>query len=255
MSIIMPDADEPVFEGLVPANAPQTPPPAEELPPAAEDTPPAEPDMFPRDYVEELRQEAAKYRTQLRDYEQKFDGYTDEERSALLDYVYLTRQAEAGNEEAARQLQEMFGEQDETPAPEPVQQFDEETFRRLAREEAERLVAEQAQAQAQQQAVQNVQTRAKELGYEAGTEDYVLLMKFANDVDPADNPDLIAAGHEKVQAYKQAIIDAHLAQIQAQNDQIPVQPTTPGVAPSQATPPRTFEEARQALHERLLRGT
>lgn len=227
-----------------------TAPPVVEDEPAPEPDP--EPDMFPRDYVEELRREAAEWRTKYQGYNQRFDGYTEDEREALLDYMFHARRAEAGDPESIQWLNEMFGPDDDPGIPDqaPQPQFDEETFRQLAREEAARLVAEQQAQAAQVQAVQTVQSRAQELGYEVGSGDYILLLKYANEVD-ADDP--IQAGHDKVQAYKQQIIQQHLASIQAQNDQVPTIPRGGSQAPSQAQAPRTFAEARQAMHERLTR--
>lgn len=245
------DDEEELGLGPAPAEAViETAPPVVEDEPAVEPDP--EPDMFPRDYVEELRREAAEWRTKYQGYNQRFDGYTEDEREALLDYMFHARRAEAGDPESIQWLNEMFGAEDDDPGiPEPPQpQFDEATFRQLAREEAARLVQEQQAQAAQVQAVQTVQTRAQELGYEVGSDDYILLLKYANEVE-ADDP--IQAGHDKVQAYKQQIIQQHLASIQAQNDQIPSIPRDGGQAPSQATAPRTFAEARQAMHERLTR--
>ena len=242
--IIIPDSDD-TFEGLEPAASIAEVEAA--VAPEVVETSAPEPDMFPRAYVEELRQDAARYRTQYREMESKFDGYTEDERAALLDYIHLIRRAESGDAEAEAQLAEMFEEEQE---PEPIQQFDEETFRRLAREEATRLVQEQSAVQAQQAAVQGVQSRATELGYTVGSEDYILLLKFANEVQ-SDDP--ISDGHAKVQAYKQSIIDAHLKAIQSQNAGVATQPVTNGAAPTNIDEPKTFEAARNALHERLTR--
>lgn len=247
----MPDRPEFVDESEDLGPDPVAPEP-EPLPPAAQEDPepePApEPDMFPRDYVEELRREAAEWRTKYQSFNQKFDGYAEDEREALLDYVWHTRRAEAGDPDSIAWLNELFA--DETPAADEPPQFTEETFRQLAREEAARLVAEQNAQQAQIQAVQGVQSRAQDLGYEIGSDDYILLLKYANE---ADTEDPIAAGHERVQAYKQHIIDQHLQAIQSQNAGVPTLPRDNGQAPSQAQAPRTFEEARNALHERLIR--
>lgn len=231
-----------------PEQAPEPVEAAVEAPVVEEpETAPAEPDVFSRDYVEGLRRENAQWRTQLRTYEEKLDGYTADEKAALLDYIYLTRRAESGDEEAAAQLAELMGETEEE---EPVTQFDEATFRQLAREEAARLVEEQQAEQARIQGIQGVQSKAEELGYVVGSDDYILLLKYANEVE-SDDP--LAAGHEKVQAYKKAIIDQHLKAIQAQNEQVGTQPVASGAAPSNIKTPTDFRAAREAFHERLSR--
>jgi hypothetical protein len=244
--IIIPESDD-VFEGLEPAASITETEAVQQPEVAAEPEATPEPDMFPRSYVEELRKESAQYRTQYREMESKFDGYTEDERAALLDYIHLIRKAESGDPEAEAALQEMFAEEQE---PEPIQTFDEATFRALAREEAARLVQEQTAQQAQVQAVQGVQARATELGYTVGSEDYILLLRFANE---ANSEDPIGDGHAKVAAYKQSIIDQHLKAIQNQNAGVATPTATNGAAPTAINEPKTFEDARNSLHERLTR--
>jgi len=244
--------DEP-FHGLEPASEPmQTPDAAPAGQPASQ-----EPDTFDRAYVDELRQESARYRTQLREVESYFDGYSAEERSALGQYLQLSRAAEQGDPEAIQILNDLLGEDDQVADTSndwatdgPV--IDEDYLRELARQEAEQLYTQGRWEQDQQQAVLNVQQTAEKMGYQQNSDDYVLLLKYANDLDPAEHPDLLAAADQQVKAYRQSIIDAYIGQKTGQADG-PRTPQGNGAAPSLAQPPRTMAEARQALHERLVR--
>lgn len=244
--------DEP-FQGLEPASTPNsTPDPA---PAQQADT--QEPDTFDRSYVEELRREAAGYRTQLREMESYFDGYTPEERDALGQYLQLSRAAEQGDPEAIAILNELFDDgqgyddgqiDDQLASP----TLDENYLREVARQEAYDLYMQEQAQRDQAQAVAQVQSTAEQMGYQQGSEDYILLLKFANDLDPAEHSDLLAAADQQVKAYKQQIIDQYINEKQQQADG-PRMPQSNGAAPNLAQPPRTLAEARQALHDRLTR--
>jgi len=240
--------DEP-FQGLEPAATPDmTPDPA----PAASQS---EPDTFDRAYVEELRREAAGYRTRLREVESYFDGYTEEERDALGQYLQLSRAAEQGDPDAIQILEELFAGDDDggyDEEPDEGFQFDEDYFRTLARQEAEFLYQQESAHRAQVEAVQGIQQRAEQMGYQQGSEDYILLLKFANDLDPDEHSDLLASADQQVKAYRQQIIDSYISEKQQQASG-PRTPQSNGAAPNLGQPPRTLAEARQALHDRLVR--
>lgn len=249
MSNLIDNTPEEPFAGLEPATTPDPAPQA-----AQADSQP-EPDMFDRAYVEELRREAAGYRTRLREVESYFDGYTDEERDALGQYLQLSRAAEQGDPEAIQILEELFSSEyddgDEYDDSETFE-FDEDYFRTLARQEAEFLYQQEEAQRAQVEAVQSIQSRAEQMGYKQGSEDYILLLKFANDLDPSEHSDLLSSADQQVKAYRQQIIDSYIAGKQQQADG-PRTVQSNGSAPNLAQPPRTLAEARQALHDRLTR--
>ena len=224
-SLILPDEPEGGFVAPEPAAAPIVEAPVE--PPAAEV---AEPDTFDRAYVEELRKEAAGYRTRAKRYEEAFDGYDDETREAFLEYARLSYAAQNGDAEAMAQLQEFMGEEEpvapEMPAIDPV-----EAARIAAREETERVLSEREQRAAQAEAVSNVQAAAKDMGYDLTSADYVLLMRFANDPEVISLDDPMAEAHNRVQAYHQSIVEQHLAAKSAQTDGTPAVQTSVGAAP------------------------
>ena len=245
-NLIDSSSDDQHFSGPEPAATPAYTP---------EDTAaPQEPDTFDRAYVEELRREAAGYRTQLREMESVFDGYTPEERDALGQYLQISRLAEQGDPEAIAVLEELFGGEDEDYGDEfgyEKQGLSEDDLREIARQEAYDLFSQEQAVIAEQQAVYDIQQRAEQMGYEQGSDDYILLLKYANELDPSENPDLLAAADQQVKAYRQQIINAYIAEKQGSGG--PLTPTMPGSAPNLAQPPRTLAEAREALHQRLMR--
>lgn len=259
MSLVEPGQDRTIGpDPVTPAQFDATPDPvvlsAEVTTPEA-DAP--EPETFDREYVHGLREEAAGWRTKLREQEARFEGVDEETITALVEFARLSKAAESGDADALAQLNEMMGE--DAPAdPAPVQEFTEERFRQLAREEAERLVTEQSQAQQQEAAVRGIVTKAESLGYTQGSEDYILLMRAANAADPAEHQDVLAFADTQVKAYKQSILDAYLAEKETATDGSP-QLTQPGAAPTTAKLPwddtmtskQRFEAVRHSLHERL----
>lgn len=266
-SLISPDApDEPVGPEPVATPEPPAPPPAAELPPDPD------PDTFSREYVQDLRQENAKYRTRARAYEEAFDGYDDDTQTAILEWVRLQRLASEGDADAAAQLEEMFGGDDEAPASpasaslpsEPAPQYlTMDQARELFREEMGQI----EQARAQQDGVNQVIARARDLGYEPGNEDtppspdYILLMQFANRPDVIDQPDAMAAADALVKEYKAAIVAEHVGKKEKQADTTPAI-SQPGAAaqPDHSTRPWTddmseaqrFAAVRAAAEARML---
>lgn len=241
------------------AEAPVEAPVAPSEPPQADAAPP-DPDMFPRDYVEELRRENAKWRTRTQQYEQAFDGYDDDTRQQLLTYFQLAKRAEAGDTAAQQELQAWLGDDDDDignddDLPPMSRQEYEEFVREAARQEAERLLTEREAYQSQQAAVEGVRTVAEQMGYEHGSPDYILLLKFANELDPAEHPDLLAAAHQQVEAYHDSILErknqAYLAQKEADTLAAPKVAAQGGNPDLSAGPPRTFAEARARMDERL----
>lgn len=237
------------------------PTPEPEPAPTADAAP--DPDMFPRDYVEELRRENAKYRTRAQQYEQAFDGYDDDTRTQLLTYFQLAKRAESGDQDAQRELNEWLAddEPDDTPdddgpdfsrmTPAEFVEFQ----RELAREEAQRLYDAREQHTQQIAAVEGVRATAEQMGYDPSSPDYILLLKFANELDPAEHPDLLAAAHAQVEAYHESILERRNADYLAKKERDTV--ASPRVASQggspdlSAGPPKTFAEARARMDERF----
>lgn len=222
-----------------------------------------EPDVFDRDYVEKLRRENAKWRTQAQEYNEVFGDLDDEDKAAWFQIVQLANQ---GDPEALQYLGQALGfVPDETPAEEPVDQpqyLTAEQAREIARQETQELLAQQEQVRSQAQQIETIQSRAKnDFGIEPGSDDYVLLLHRANQIDPNETPDgdLLAAAHAQLQAEKQAQWDQFIASKEGEAANSPTTLTGAGVAPSTAKLPydsnmtmnEKFAAVRNSLHERL----
>lgn len=209
------------------------------------------PDVFPREYVESLRRENAKYRTRAQQYEQAFSGYDDEQREALLTYIQLSAAAQRGDKEAAAQLRAWFGEDTDEIVEVPADPV--EAARQVAREEAQRLLAEREAEAERERAITAIRERAEQLGYKPDSEEYVLLLKYANTPEAANTDDPLAYGDEMVKSYRQRIIDEYIASVERRGEgprlaDLGVSPKVP------VEPPRSFAEARERMRERLQAG-
>lgn len=229
----------------------------------ADAQPDPEPKVFDEAYVKELRAENAKWRTQLREREAIFDGLEPEEVAQLAEWGRLSKQAEAGDQDALARLNEMLGTDDEPePTPQPVQ-FDEAKFRQLAREEAEAIAEEKEKVRQ----VNEVMGMARGWGFETqrgqkGFDRYQRLCYIAaNEIDTSTlgNRHLMEAAKEKLEAdeadWKQQVIEEYLANKGARTDTSPLTPTGSGVAPAPAPrQAKSWAEARDMLRERLSAG-
>ena len=223
----------------------------------ADAQPTTEPKVFDEAYVKELRAENAKWRTQLRELESEFEGIDPEERRTLAEFARLSRAAEAGDEQAAQQLNELLGVdagEAQAPAQPATPTFDEAHYRRIAAEEAARIADERDQQRSAKEGVAQVISRAEALGYKHGSEDYILLMRAANSIDPntLDDPStLLVEGDKLVKAYKQQIVEEYLAGKGTRADTSLAVPTGGSAPAHQVEAPKGWADARERLHERL----
>lgn len=148
-------------------------------------------DTFDRAYVEELRAEAAKYRTSLRPYEAAFGDFNQHEKEFLFGMLKALNQ---DPKEGAKQFRDMaknvlqddfYADLEDIPQPEPQEEAgsDEEqegedqvslTPEQLkaeldAREEAQRKAAEEAAMQAE---IEAVYKEIEDAGFERGTPEF-----------------------------------------------------------------------------------
>jgi hypothetical protein len=245
-SLIQPNIPE---EPIGPEPAPAPPPPAA--------TPP-EPDTFDRTYVEDLRREAAGYRTRAKAYEEAFEGYEDEQRDAFLEYAKLLHRSENGDQEATQILEEMFGGEDDTPPDEPEQQYAPEPvdYQAMARQAAEEVFQRYEQQRVNDEGVAAVRKAGEDLGYKFGSEEYILFVRGANEAvnRREDNP--LVAGENAVKAYHQRIIDEYLAAKGGQADSSLAVPSGGGTAPNMSTRPydnnQSDTQKWQAVRESAL---
>lgn len=248
-------------ETAITPEAPAAPPaaPAQEAPStSAAPAAPAEADpfdnaevqTFDRSYVTRLRQEAAERRTAVRTYEDAFSAYTPEQRDGWLALASKLAADDPSSQAEAAQImlevaQGILGpgsitETPETPSGEP--DLGEKQF--LTNEQLEAKLAERERQAAIDAEVKKVQEEVSELGYKEGTADYQDLMWRAVNQHGHD----LKAAHEARQAERQAIIDAYLADVEANGGL-----TVPrnGQSGRQPSPITDFKAARASVEARI----
>lgn len=260
------DPDPGAAPDPAPVADPASPPPEGVVDPGADPATPAaeptEPKVFDEKYVGELRDEAANWRTKLRETEESytpfkevFDGVDPDARDAVLEMAktLIADPENAGPAELIRVAKLLTGDRfDEVAASlEKPKYLTAEEAAEVARKERE--AAEEARAQ--KEAIEQVHTRAKELGYKEDTPEIAMLYWFASRETNAD----LDEAHAKVQAFRQQAVDETVQQIRETNEGYP--PATGAVGEPSAQPaegPKSFEEARNRLTSRLnkaLSGT
>lgn len=256
----VPPADAPPPEGDAPppaGDAPDAPPPADSAPP--------EPggwldslDPEGQGYVRGLRDEAAENRVKYRELEQSFTPYkevfgdVDEgTRDAVLGMArtLISDPEDAGPKELLRVAKYLTGDKFDDvlkALDEPEYLTPEQMEARLEAREREK-----DEERKRKEAIASVEKQAADLGYPEDGPDRSMLYFYATNETDGD----LEKAHEKVLAWKQAVIDGHVAEVKSVNDGYPPQSSGAGTPPAEsATKPKTLAEARAAAEARLERA-
>ena len=222
-----------------------------------------------RPLVEDLRQEAAKYRTRYAPFRDAFDGYTEDEVRWVLHVFNTMKKDEVAAAKMLRDLSyDMLGSDWETDAPwqSPDESTEEDEVADPTKEQTEaaasvgvskdelmELLDQHRRKTEEDQVIRELHAEARTLGYEPGTPDYNILVQAAI---ARTNGDLFAAAQLVspitgigVEAEDEGEADAPAAPA----PKFP--PTTPGGngAPAPISPesPKNLAEARDAF-EKLI---
>lgn len=234
-------ADDETPEAPAEAEAPVEAPAEAEAPVEAEAPAVEQEDTFDRKYVEEVRQEAAKYRTRAKPFEEAFDGYDDEDREALLGLVKELRlNPQAGGARLIDAARQILGDEFDTILNDP-------TPKALTKEDLDKEFKAREERAAQEQAVLDLEKEARELGYENGTADQALLYWFAHNETSGD----LKAAHEKIGGARQAVIDQYLAEKGQDGESFPAPISAGSGSTDDQGPAKDLGGARARLLERL----
>lgn len=232
----------PVSEASTPVEIPEAPAAEAELPAG---------DTFPREYVEKLRRENATYRDRSKKYNEVFEGYEPEAIEEWLSLATTLKENPAAAADRFGELAEAIRNQYADPNSaaadaavaeaglEGVEAAAEED-RPLTRKELDAIFAEREQKAELQRRVAQIELDATGLGYEKGSDQYDELLFIASRLPNGSIQD----AHARMEAKKQAVIDAYIAQLNG----APA-PKVPGNGAPQSgeTSYKTFEEANSAL--------
>ena len=195
-------------------------------------------------YLERLKKEAISHRLRAKEIAQQFDPWKDAVDGWEEDQAEAVRQllaaAKAGDTDTVMAILgiETPGTPEPTPPAAPP-----EASAGITLADVERLLAEREQKAKLEADIKAIEEQVGALGYEKGSNDYVLLFKIANE---ETNFDLNAA-HEKVQAWKQSLVDQFVTQ--KANGATP--PPAQGGPPGGERQIETLEDAKQAALARF----
>ena len=201
-------------------------------------------DKFDRGYVEKIRGEAAKYRTEYAPFRDAFDGYESEDRDALL---ALAKELQENPDAAARRMLEasraIAGDKfdDWLNGAEPEYLTPDVLEARLAEREAK---------QRQEAEVAAIQREAVELGYQENSPDHAKLFWIAANQTNGD----LKAADAAIKAERQSIIDAYVAEVREKGSGFPATPTQVTGTPSnqgENNTPRTLRDASDRFRDRM----
>lgn len=218
-------------------------------------------DTFPREYVEKTRAEAAKWRTQFREIDGAFEGYTPEEKTRFLELAgKLASDPESAYEEfvgvterLAKQLGKETKVAEETPTPEAAPEAGPAALDAAAIEKivSDRLAAERAEVQ-QQTEVERTFAEAEALDpayKDKAAKAHLFAVATENGTD-------LAGAHEIITGQLNAVIEQAIEEYReglrtgkAHAPRLPVGDPTAGTEVKGQ--PKTLEEARKRGEERM----
>lgn len=212
-------------------------------------------DKFDRSYVEKLRRESAGYRERAKRYQEAFDGYDDVAVDEWLDYAKSLRADPRGTAQRMADLANGILDAYNDPADpnhaaavKAVEDgsLDEKTAKLMTEDDYKRLRAAERVEDERRDTVRKIESQARDLGYEVGSKSYKRLLSEAMELPDGS----IAKAHENLQAERQSIIDAYVAEKgQPAGRRLPSQMGTASTEP--ATELKTWGDSRKALEDFL----
>lgn len=206
-------------------------------------------------HVKGLRDESASYRvkardleTQVKPYQEVFEGVDPAARDAVLQMakVLVNDPENAGPKELIRVARALVGDRFD----DVVKSLDEPQY--LTPDQLEAQLAEReakaAEERERREALESVEKESRELGYEDDTPDKTMLFFYAYKHTDGD----LQAAHAKVQEFKQSVIDGYVQSVKEGNSSFPAVSgaVVPGAA-DPAEPAKTLEEAGSRVRARL----
>lgn len=194
-----------------------------------------------RKYIESLRSESARYRQRGQRYNDVFDGYEEDAVNEWLELATTLKNDPKAAAERFQTIAQAILEAEQASAP-PVDHASEaEGEVPLTRAQFDQLMKEREAAQDLQRRTMQIELDAKTLGYTPGSDDYDELLYNASRLPNGS----IQEAHAKLQAKKQAVIDAYVASLGARP--APTVPDPNGSPASGERKLKSFDEANSAL--------
>lgn len=234
------EAPEPV-EASVPETPAETAAPVEASAPVETAAPAetAEPKVFDADYVRELREEAARYRTRSKPWLEAFDGIDESDQEVFRGLAKMYREdPAAAAKEMARLAQGLLGDVEVPASTAPTAGEKLSPYMTKADFDALR---EQERIEA---ATRAIEAQASDLGYAIGTPKYQYLLATAK-----ENGGDLAAAHAAIEADRQAAIQSYVSQKEQEAANSPTAPAEASAPASGQRELKTWRDVDAAIDE------
>jgi hypothetical protein len=206
-------------------------------------------DSFPRSYVERLRQEAAARRTEAQAFKEAFEGYSDDDRTVLLDLAKTLRTDPASAAEWMRAQAEALLAGDEAAGAGDGEGDDLDPDAPMTPAQLEKYLtdreAKKAAEAAETERVDAIVKEAEALGFseKANRREYLALLDIATHDTGGD----LAKAAEQLKAERQKVIDDFLAAKAAEADATPTTPSQAGGGREPFEAPKDWDDLRKVL--------
>lgn len=213
---------------------------------SAEESEPSYQETFDRKYVEKLRRENAGYRERAKKFESVFEGYeegaVDEWRDLITNFKSDPKSVAERMKDLSAQILEQFSPQEQAEIAEAVADGEDMP---LTRNEFNKLMAEREQQWELDSMVADIETEARDLGYNLKSREYKVLLMTAKELPSGS----IQEAHEMLLAERQKYIDEAVAAMEKEAGRT-LPSNTVGV-PDGSKSIKDFKDAKAALSNYL----
>lgn len=216
-----------------------------------DDTPEPEPqgDTFDRKYVEKLRRENASYRERAKKWENVFEGY---EEGAVEEWKQMISTFKGDPKSVAEQWAQLsetilaqFTPQEQAEIHEAMQDAG-NTDTPLTMSQLQEVLAQKEQEWELNGMVEEIESEARELGYNLKSRDYKILLMTAQELPSGS----IAEAHALLEGERQRYFDERIAELEKQGGGYRAPSSKVGV-PSTEKNIKDFKDAKAALSNYL----
>lgn len=228
--------------------AEMTDPSVQSVPPEVDPFDDAKVETFDRKYVEKLRGEAAKHRTEKKTYEDAFSKWSPEDRAFLLQTVQTAADDPKKGAEVLRQVADLLSPAEQKALKEELSSGEVKPEDvPLTRGEMEKFLAEKETARQQEAAVEAVTAEVEGLGFARGTEGHYRVLWLAKHKTNFD----VKAAAEQIKGEKDSIISDYLKTKKGDAESHAGAGPSGGAPVSEAKPIKTFGDASESARARI----
>lgn len=199
-------------------------------------------DTFDRKYVEKLRRESAAYRERAKKYESVFEGYEEGAVDEWRDMITNFKQDPKAVAEQWKDLSDKIIQQFSPAEQEQITEALNDEEQPLTMSQLQTILDQRQQDQQLDSMVADIESEARELGYNLKSREYKILLMTAQELPSGD----IKEAHALIQSEYQREFDRRIAELEKQGGGYRP-PVAKNGAPSNERAIKDFSDAKAAL--------